>query len=616
MQQFKVADFPYGIIDTVEDQAIPNGAASDSLNWLTMGDRIELRRGLDLMGTDIAGSTAVTGLHVTTKADGTQIPFRKRGRKLEYYTLSSDTWTEVGSDIFPTAASSDEASFADYASLAGSQMFICSPNAGPFKIMTANPGSYTDLTDNTKNFQGRIRIQQNRMWLWGRTKDKTGIYGSYIDAAAYTTVAGEATTSLSGTLAFKGGGATRTCFAVTITLTGTGEVYTDDYNGVLTGSLGGTGTINYTSGAFTLSNAGVGTAGYQWENSNNTGITDFTKSATRTAGQGFVFRQDDGGGDAQFIASYADIEFCLHKNKTWQLILTSTDTNATNLIYRDNVGIPNWRAAKASGSGIYYIDDTDLADPQFRILTLNQTSGEVIPQSVSKRKAKSGAAWGLDLSGYLFDKGVTWEWGEYILFACRTSGSTANDTVITFNKLTQSLDKHDLKANCFATYNGALLVGDSISSNVYTAFSGFDDDGSVIANSWEGSLSTLDIEELKKCKKLVVQGLIGAEQMLEVYASVDNGDFTLVDTLSGDGTYVDRGQAISVGSLTLGRFEIGGGGEGVTAFNYEKALRLNLDKFYQVKLKYEATGIGYVSVNKYRFYDIRLKGAKIVSKYR
>src|SRR3989338_9508197 len=158
MLQFQVSDFSYGTIDTVEDQSIPNGAASRSLNWLTLGDRIELRRGLDLLGTESLGTGSIDGLHVTQKADGTQIAYRKRGRKLEYYDTATEDWVEVGTNLFPAAAETDECSFDNYASLAGAQMFVCSPNAGPFKIMTANPGSYTDLTDATKNYQGRIKI--------------------------------------------------------------------------------------------------------------------------------------------------------------------------------------------------------------------------------------------------------------------------------------------------------------------------------------------------------------------------------------------------------------------------------------------------------------------------
>jgi len=185
----EVKTFIKGTINSIEDHSIPDGAASDSLNWRTLGDKIELRRGYKVLGTEQSGTGSIDGIHTAFRADGTQVVFRKRGRKLEYYNTATSDWSETGTDIFPVAAASDEASFSNYASLAGNQMFVCSPNAGPFKIMVANPGSYTDLTDAAKNFQGYIKIKQNRMTLWNRNKDKTGIYGSYIDAAAYTGIA-------------------------------------------------------------------------------------------------------------------------------------------------------------------------------------------------------------------------------------------------------------------------------------------------------------------------------------------------------------------------------------------------------------------------------------------
>ena len=39
------------------------------------------------------------------------------------------------------------------------------------------------------------------------------------------------------------------------------------------------------TGAYTLSASGVGTVNYQWEMTNNKGVTDFSKSATRLAGE-------------------------------------------------------------------------------------------------------------------------------------------------------------------------------------------------------------------------------------------------------------------------------------------------------------------------------------------
>lgn len=612
----EVKNFPYGTIDSVEDKAIPDGAASASNNWLTQGDRIEVRRGMNLLGTENTGSGGILGLHVAFKNDGTQQQWRKNGRKLEYYNTATEDWSECGTNMFPAAAATDEAAFGNYASLAGNQMFACTPNSGPFKIMTANPADYTDLTEAAKNFQGYIKIKQNRMWLWGRIKDKTGVYGSYIDTATYTTVTGEATASLGGTLAFKGGGTLRTCFAVVITLTGTGEVYTDDYNGILTGSLGGTGTINYTTGAYTLSNAGVGTAAYQWENSNDNGITDFTKSATRLAGQGFVFRQDDGGGAVMNVLSYGETEYCMHESKTWALTLTATDTAATNLIYRDRVGIPSRQAAAETGSGIYYVDYTDQTDPQIRLLMLNALSAEVVPVSISKARKLAGALVGLNLENYRFDKAVIREWGDNILVACRDKDDAKNQTIFTYNKISGAWDKHDLFAWHLEIYNGTMVAGDSLSDNCYTLFSGFDDDDSLINNSWESNLSELGIAELKKVKKLPVQGLIQSEQILQVSIATDNGDYTLVGTITGDGSYVDAGNPHLVGSETIGSQVVGGGGDGVEAYNYEYAIRLALDKFAQVKIKFEATGIGYISVNKYKWFDIRPKGHKILAKYR
>lgn len=619
LRTLTVKSFPYGTIDTVEDQAIPQGAASASQNWLSLGDRIELRRGFALLGTENAGTGEIDNIGVAEKVDGTQILYRKNGRKLEYYNTATSDWVEVGTNIFPVAAENDYASFANYASLAGNQFFICSPNAGPFKIMTANPGSYTDLTNASKNFQGYIKIKQNRMFLWGRPKDKTGLYGSYIDAAAYTSVAGEVIAdTAAGTLAFKGAGATRTCFAVTITDTSSGEVFTDNYDGTLTGSLGGTGTINYTTGAFTTSQSGAGTATYQWEDSNNTGITDFTKSSPRTAGQGFVFRQDDGGGALLNVFSYGDTEYCMHETKTWALTLTATDTNATNLIYRDRVGIPSWQAGCETGNGIFYVDNADESDPQLRLLTLSRLSTEVIPVSISKaRKLEAEhTIVGLNLTDYRFDKAVVREWGDYVLFACRHKDSTKNDTLITYNKMTGALDKHSLSVSSLAIYNGTLVCGDSLSNNCYTLFSGFDDDDSLINNSWEGALSDLGTDYLKKIKKFIVQGRIQASQSFDIYISIDNGAYSLAGTIEGNGTYVDAGNPFLVGTETIGSHVVGSGGDGVNAFNFEHIISLRTDKFQKIKLKFVATGIGYLAIMLYTWFDIRLYAKKELTKYR
>lgn len=790
MSDFVVKNFKYGVINNIEAQSIPDGAASDALNWLTKGDKIELRRGSRVVGSEIPGTGRVTGLFTAYKADGTEVKFGSRGERLYYYDTDIEKWVGVGMDSVASALDSyveanqtyqeslvssqtavgqtflspggkltscqfylkkinsptgnayaklyavedgvdsngnaikkptgdalatsdaldvstlgtsfalaqlnftgteqyildithyaiileytdgtpsnfiqagtdyvnlghsgnlvektsgtwsgsvaddvifyvngyavpdllpdgEDVTFDDYTTNAGAQVWVNSPNSSLLKIMTANPGSYTDMYNGSKNFKGFIKIEKNRMWLWGRNEDKTGVYGSYIDNQNYTTVTAEnrhngdgSTKTFSGTLAFKGAGATRTCFGVSIT-DGT-ETFTDDYNGVLTGSLGGTGTINYTTGAYSVTFntapvVGVNniTATYQWEDSNNAGISDFSKSATRLAGQGFIFRQDDGGGKMQNIFTLGNTQYCVHEFKTWALTLTATDTNATNEIFRQNVGIPYMRAGVASSVGIFYIDNTDKSKPLFRKLILNPGSSDVIPKTVT---------YNLNLEGYEFDKCAMHEWNDYILFSGKATDSTVNNRFFAFHKIWESVDILDYYVSVMTTDEGTLLSGESISNNFVTLFSGYDDSDSLITNFWEGNISELRVPgRLKKVKKFVVEGDIQPNQGYDIYISTNRGGYVLVGSISGTGSYVDTEEEVVVGVNTVGSKVVGGGGDEIVAYHYKREIRLALDKLENRKVKFVATGIGYVSISMHADHDIRLHQKKIPRKYR
>lgn len=614
----KIENFFKGLITKLEAKSIPRGASSDSLNWLTDGDKIELRRGMYLLGSDV-GAGRVTGLHRTKKANGTEILYKTWGKKLEYLDTVTEDWIEIGTDQLGTSADGEQVAFSDYVTSAGNQMWFSSPNSSLYKVMTANPTSLTDMYASATNFKGLISIILNRMFLWNTASDKAGVYGSYIDVLNSTAVSDESigtgdaiVKTFTGTLAFKAGGAKRTCFAIVANDEDSVETFSDDYSGILTGSLGGTGTINYTTGAISVTFVtapGVGKdirATYSWEDSTNNGIADFTKSATRLAGQGFLFRQDVGG-DIKNVMTYNDIQYCLHQEKTWRLNIGVDDTEATNRIYRENAGIPNWRAAISTGEGIYFVDDSDVSNPQFRVLTLDAGSSETVPVTKS---------YSLDLSGYLFDRAVAIEFQDYVLFACRTSASDFNNKVFLFNKIYQTWDILDYYVSSFAIYNGALVAGDEITGNVYELFSGLDDDDSVVLNNWAGKDDDLDIDRLKKTKRLVVQGLISKDQSFNVYLNLDNSGYVLSDTIRGDGTYVDSGSAITVGSYTIGKKPVGGGNVSITAFNYKKEIKIKIDKFEKIKIRFVALGIGYLSVSMYDFKDIRIKSQRIPKKYR
>lgn len=622
----EIRNWAHGVKNKVEPNSIPVGSFSNSLNFLTLGDHFELRRGYKILGTDVGAGNSVGGLGVGAKldSDGTQVLFRKRKgqRTVEYYDTVTETWLETGSNITPTAANAEDFAFDAYNSQAGSQVFLSSKSSSIYKIMVANPASITDLLSTVH--RGFLRIKQNRTFLWNRNaasgsgqKDEQNPYLSYIDARAYTTVSAEAITDVaSATLAFKAAGSKRTCLGVKITDTSSGEVFTDNRDGTLTGDLGGTGTVNYTTGVITTSQAGAGTADYQWEDSTSTGIADFSFSGTRVAGQGNVFLQGDGG-KLQSIESYADIEYCGHESKVWSLQNTIDDTNAVNIIFRDREGIPNWRAMKGTSLGIFYVNAIDEENAQIKILTLQSGSTAIDGVVISKD---------LDLSDFRFDFCEVNEFEDWITFSCRTSDSDINNRYILYNKIWRVFDIVDFWGLVSVVYNGAFTIGESITGNVIEAFSGTDDDGAVIDGFAE--LNEWDLEYpgfLKKVKKIQIEGNIGVDQRFGVYASADKGAYVKIGQISGAGSYVDLSQKIDVGSLTLGRGEVGGGGSGIDAYHYFGELSFRIDKFERVKIKFlredDATdpsieGIGYFSVSTLRFYDIRLRQMKLPSKYR
>ena len=624
-----IKNFSKGLFTRLENESIPDGAASDANNWMTFGDHIELRRGQVLLGTENSGEGKISGLIVGDRFDGVQIPFHSVDRKIKYYDTTTLDWIEADTaDILPALATGEDFCFDQYHSLSGAFIFGSSKNSGIYKIPIANPASVVDLSSTA--FRGKFRIKQNRMFLWDRKDtnggfDTTGLYGSYIDKdelSDYTAITAETgfTGAVNGvnqtytvTLAFKSGQPKRTCMYVSVyATTGAGvETFRDSRNGTLVSNFGGAGTINYATGAVSVVFANAPTSGsvaadYYWEDSSSAGIADFSKSTPRTAGQGFTFRQDDGGADLQNLFTLGDVEYSMHQRKTWKVTLSSDDTDATNLIYRSNVGIPYWRGGAETGDGIYYADAPDSSEPYIRLLRPNQLNTEVIPESISKQ---------IDLTNYRFDYCVIKEWGNYIVVACRHKDSTANNTVFLYNKLWKLWDKFDYRVSCMDIYNGALIAGDSASKNVFTLFSDLTDEEIEIPNYWISGKMDLGSDGSKQTNIMEIAGLIQDDQSFDVYLSYDNAAFVKVETIDGSGSYIDHTQRVNVGAVTLGSNEVGGGGSGIEASPYRREFRINTPRFQKIRVKIVATKIGYVSISEIGFKDIRLKGRYLPPAY-
>jgi hypothetical protein len=286
-------------------------------------------------------------------------------------------------------------------------------------------------------------------------------------------------------------------------------------------------------------------------------------------------------------------------------------------LFRDREGIPNWRAIKATSIGIVYINAIDSGKPTVKLLSLQRGSTAIDGVEISRN---------IDLSGYVFDKCWIREFEDFVLIGCRLSTSAVNNRVLVYNKLWKSMDVLDYYADCAAIYDGALLLGESVTGNVITAFSGVADDDSVVSGFCEFNVWDLDYSEyLKICKKLQLEGEIGPDQVIDVMVSADRGPFVTIGQIKGSGTYVDRSQRVNVGSLTLGRGEVSGGSSGIEAYHYFRELSFRIGRFENIRIKLQtgldmennnAEGIGYFSVSLVRPFDIRLKSEKVPRKYR
>lgn len=611
----EIQAFVHGCHNLLDEEIIPQDSASDELNWYTQDARIKLVPGKYLIGAaGIVGS--ITGEIFGYKTDGTKVHWRKAGSVIQYLN-SSGVWTTTISGL----TSSADYSFTNYSSLAGAFTFAIGVD-GIFKMNNANPGSYIALYDSSKNFKGRAFIDKGRMILWNRPEDKTGLYGSKIDpqnSTVYTSVSGEATVSLGGTLAFKGGGANRNCFGVTITLTGTGEVYTDNFAGVLTGSLGGTGTINYITGAYTLSNAGVGTAAYQWEDSNVGGVTDFTKSSPRTAGQGFQFPQDEGGDAILNVMIGTNGYYSMKSQSAYLLTIDGTDLIADNNVYRKQLGIPSWRACISTALGIVFLNTSNPAKPEMTILQKDITGTSIEPKVIFPQ---------FKFANYLYDDCTIDTYERYVLLACKSSSIVpGNDIILLCDVAAGTVDILGYSGRTFVNDSGNLYMGSSVSQSVYQLFSGFDDDGYSINNFYISKGETYAIKSrsiryalfgtsLKKYRKMRFKGSISPDQSYGVYISYDDAGYQLVGTILGTGSYVDYSSPQTIGSNLIGSSQIGGD-DMVNIYPYYAELRLKkMPKFRKRKVKLVALGIGYVDVNYQIDWDISIYENKIPARFR
>lgn len=607
MSDSTINAFTKGTWNLGDDENIPKDAAQSSYNWLTQDGRLRLIGGRINLGAEGALGK-IRGLHFGYKIDGTKVMYRKVSTKIQYFDGS--TWT----DIITGLTADSEYTFSNYSSLAGAFTFATGVD-GIWKIVNANPTDPIALYDSAKNFKGYSMIDKGRMLLWNRPEDKTGLYGSWIDrqnSTVYTTATGVKAAGATGTLAFKAGGATRSCFGVTMTLTGP-ETITDDYKGNLTGSAGATGTINYSTGYYTISNTATGTISYRWEDSNTHGITDFTLSGTRVAGEGFQFPQDVGGDAILNVNVGQDgAYYSLKSQSAYRLEIGAADTAAdtTNLVYRRELGMPSFRATVSTAKGIVFMNTANPSRPQLTILKRNEIGTDIEPYPLFPH---------FDFSQYTYDDCALDAWDRYIVVFCRTTDSSVNNIMLMCDSVLGTVDEVRYSGRMSAKDGNNIYIGSSVTESVYQIFNGFDDMGNSISNEWQSKgeqYEALGIaESLKKIKKLRIKGAIDPGQKLEVWASYDDAGFQLVGTIVGSGTYVDYSTPQSIGNNMVGEVQVGGS-DLTTVYPFFAELRPKTPKYRKRVIKLVATGIGYVSVDTLMDRDILIFEKRIPKRFR
>jgi hypothetical protein len=584
--------FSKGTHNLLDSEQIPSEAASDEKNWYTKDGRIILIQGKEVVGAQGAAGS-VTGEIFGYKADGTKVHFRKIGTKIQY--LNGSTWTDVITGLTETA----DYSFANYSSLAGTFTYAVGVD-GIYKIHTANPGSYTSMFDAAKNFKGKAIIDKGRMLMWDLYNDKTALRGSYIDGATPVAVTNETvgtgdgvTTTFTGTLAFKAGTPTATCYDIAIATNPASVTAQDDNLGNFIGT-GVTGTINYTTGAYSLTFSAAPAAAtliqatYVHENTNSGGVTDFTSSATRLAGEGFRVPQDEGGDPILNVLIGTGGYYSIKSQSTYLFSIDSTDLVISNEVYRKELGLSSWRSAVSTGKGIIFMNTSNPENPQLTILQKNTTGDAVEPFALFEH---------FKFANYVYDDAVLSTYDKYILVGCKSIGANANDRILLCDQSLGTVDITAYSARTFASSDGDLFGGSALSQSVYKLYNGFDDDGYAIENFWIGKDEDWGSMDLKKYRKLRLKGRISAEQSYGVYIAYDKSGFQLVGTVLGSGSYVDVSNPQTIGANIIGSEPIGGGLLSIV-YPYQLEIRLKkVPKFRVRKIKFVALGIGHVDVD-------------------
>lgn len=391
--------------------------------------------------------------------------------------------------------------------------------------------------------------------------------------------------------------------------------YKDNFNGVFN-TIGG--SVIYSSGLInvTFPTAPTNTVpivvNYNYENSNNGGITDFTFSIPRTAGQGDIISQEFLGEPIQNVVIFQGDYYSMKISCAYKLTLSDDDTSATNIVYRRDIGIPSIRSVISTDKGIVFMNTANPSKPRLTMLQPSVLGTVLLPIDLTPLFAWEN----YDFSDMCIDS-----FDQFLLISAKQINSVVNDRCFLIN--TSNNYSTDIGYYGFRTTSkddkGGFFVGDVITESIFQIFSGFDDLQNVITNYWTGKDDNYADERLKRYRYLRLKGLIQFGQYYAVYCSFDGGDFEQIGSVRWDGSYVDFNNQQTLGANVIGTAVIGGDkGNGVypNVSQYFVQIRVRAPKFRTRTLKFVAQGIGYVDIDYTLDHDILSFEQKIPRRFR
>lgn len=395
------------------------------------------------------------------------------------------------------------------------------------------------------------------------------------------------------------------------------ELFIDDFLGNLKSNLNGTGTINYVTGVSSVTfntapiNSAPITVSYNWEDTTNKSLADFTYGSPRQAGQGNIFRQDEGGDAIQQILVGPDGKYYSMKKQSVYIFDEgdNTDIAQTNNVFRKDIGVPSPFASVSTGVGIIFMNTANPSKPQLTILTPNTLGDNLIPKILFPQ---------FDFAKYIYDQDTVVDfYDRFVVVSCKSVANHTNDVLLIGNVSKNTIEATTYGVQCFSKDGDNLYGGSPLELTTYQLFNGYDDLDLPITNFWKSKGELYGDESyLHKIRRIRLAGLIDHSQWYEVYISYDDTSYQLVGTVRGDGDYVDYSNPQTVGTNLVGVADIGGDSS-TTVYPYFTEIKVGkCPKFRKRSIMLVAKGIGYVSARRMEDWDILHFENRLPSRFR